>query len=148
MLITTMALLLHFHRFLGWNLQIYLCSGFQLILYTYKIQATCAISNSVVSKTPLMSNWSLTPKRLSLYIIVFQPCLCQTRLWRKLGCVEMIIRSPQKKNISFTLPVSNFRSQKSVFDIYTQPFITGIVKIVLKSCVRSGNICLKSLSMW
>ena len=40
----------------------------------------------------------------------------------------MIIGSPQIKNISFTLPLSNFRSQKSVFDIYTQPFITGIVK--------------------
>ena len=42
----------------------------------------------------------------------------------------MIIRSPQKKNISFTLPVSNFEVKIGLrrFDIYTQPFISGFVK--------------------
>ena len=38
----------------------------------------------------------------------------------------MIICPPQKKNISFTLPVSNFEVKNRSL-ISTQPFITGIV---------------------
>ena len=37
-----------------------------------------------------------------LYFIVFRPCLCRTRLWRKLGCIEVIFHSREKFSISFT----------------------------------------------
>ena len=37
-----------------------------------------------------------------LYFNVFRPCLCRTRLWRKLGCIEVIFHSHEKFSISFT----------------------------------------------
>ena len=37
-----------------------------------------------------------------LYFIVFRPCLCRTRLCRKLGCIKVIVHSCEKFSISFT----------------------------------------------
>ena len=52
----------------------------------------------------------------------------------------MIIRSPQKKNISFTLPVSNFEvKNRSLISTHNLSSLE-LLKNVLKSCVRSGNI--------
>ena len=44
----------------------------------------------------------------------------------------------EKKNISFTLPVSNFEV-KNRSDIYTQPFITGIVKECFDIMCQEGE---------
>ena len=37
-----------------------------------------------------------------LYFIVFRPCLCRTRLLRKLGCIKVIFHSREKFSISCT----------------------------------------------
>lgn len=75
-------------RFFNWIKFLY-----RTIKPVLSIQANPIFSISLISNTPLMSKWFATPEFSSLYFKVIQPCLCRTRLSRRLGFVEVIFYS-------------------------------------------------------
>ena len=66
------------------------------------LQANLDMSNLLILKTLPVSKWCSIPKHYPLCVIVFKPCLCRTRLSRKLCYIEVIFLSVTKFSISFT----------------------------------------------
>ena len=87
--------------------------AFQIVAYCcMKVQANFDMSNLLNLKTPPMSKWCSIPEHFTLCFIVFRPCLCQTRLSRNLGYIEVISIPVKQFSISFT---TTWVEVKSVF---------------------------------
>ena len=65
------------------------------------VQATPAMSTSRVSILPLMSKWFFIPNIFSLYFFAFQLRLCQKRLTRSNGYLEVIFHALEVFSIIF-----------------------------------------------
>ena len=121
------------------------CILFVLMLQRHRPPA---LSQTRLSRKPHLCRIDPSLPSVSPCMLLYFNLACVEHGYDELGCVEVIIRSPQKKNISFTLPVSNFEvKNRSLISTHNLSSLE-LLKKVLKSCVRSGNIRLKSLSMW